>query len=189
MKQIVLGLLVLIGVNAGAAAAKPISLQCESVDRDGLKVYLTVDGLTVTGEGEETQGKLRSFEMTILNLDEKEYDVIPATSGGSWEGRDVKNTAYSGRRYANHLKFELTRHASKSAGSQVDYADLIVSPAYLVEKTIPQANHWNKDWTWDIEVRKHSAVLPLSINDHHGDYVPMSCFSTAIVNEKRPKSK
>lgn len=69
----------------------------------------------------------------------------------------------------------------------IEYADLIFSPDYKVVKTIPQANHWDPTWTWDIEVRQHSAVMPISFNDHHGDYIKLECYTTAQVNEVRGK--
>lgn len=134
-------------------------------------------------------GTVSTYSATIVNNGGLEYDTYPTMETAALSGRDLKTVPYNGRKYPNHIKLPLLAAKTATAGDFVpETADLILAPHYTVVKTIPQQNHWDKTWTWDLEVRKHSAVLATNFNDHHGDYIPLECYSTAMVNDSRGKN-
>ncbi len=148
-------------------------------------VFLKLYDLTVTQNGE---AGVKELYFTMINQDASTESTLPQFDSGSIEAKNLKSVSYRGRIYKNHIKFSVTAPANSRSGDlELDYAHLIISPDYTVVKTIDQANHWDKTWTWQIEVRKHSAVLAFSINDHHGDYLQLDCVSSARVNDSKRK--
>lgn len=187
MKNILLGLSLIASTSVFAADIELIN--CKGV-KSGYgdfvtNIYLNVNKLKVDGK----DATMKSYDMTIVNTDAAYEGLIPSVSAGSFANKNLVNEAYKGTKYKDHLKFHLTGKGAQSLGEQsLEYAALIINPAYNVEKTIHEGNNWDKTWTWDIEIRKHSAVLSLNFDDHHGDYIKLDCFSTGKVNEKRGKN-
>ena len=125
----------------------------------------------------------------MINDNGKAYEFIPNVETSIYTGKNIENVPYKGTKYTDHLKFELANAKAKQLGENIETANLIVAPAYTVVKTIPQENYSDKSWHWEVEVREHSAVLDWHVNDHHGDYLPLKCYSQAHVNDSRDKKK
>lgn len=189
MKKIALLAGVLISLSV-SAEAKIHEIACRAegqaeIQEIGSKIFINIRDLNIDQTG---HAEIKSYAFTMVNQRTSENQLPPSFNGGGINGKNLKNSVYNGRKYPNHLKFQITSEESQRAGDlELDYADLIISPDYQVIKTIDQANAWDKNWTWQVEVRKYSAVLAYSINDHHGDYLPLDCTSTEIVNEIRIK--
>ncbi len=130
---------------------------------------------------------IKSYTFTVVNKDMKSYGVMPANATSVSQGENISNVEYDGRKYPDHFKFRVdSGKGIQTIGDQeVQYANLIIAPEYTVAKTVHEHNEWDKTWTWDIEIRKHSAVLDVSFNDHHGDYIKLDCYSIASVNDSK----
>ena len=64
----------------------------------------------------------------------------------------------------------------------VERMNLIISSEYKVVKEVRRQNMWHPEIKWTVEYRRFSAVIDLSFNDHHGDYVPLKCIARVSVN-------
>ena len=84
-------------------------------------------------------------------------------------GEGLKNMPYSGVNYPNHFKFPLEWHG---VGSSIEWANLIISK----EPTSTVKDEYGAT------VRTFSGALDVSYNDHHGDYVKVSCTQREFEN-------
>lgn len=174
---------VIFSVTQARAESKTIeSIVCKGKKYDSeVRIHINKLELDENGQAEIT------YMMSLLHEGELGYGFIPDFDAGIITGKQRPNVPYNGKKYPNHLKFPLTEKGSEiSKGYSIEYANLIISPAHTVVKSIPEQNHWDKNWTWTVEVRKYSAALDVSFNDHHGDYIQLNCYSTKTVDEKRP---
>ena len=118
-----------------------------------VKFYLRIDSMNV----KDPKTAEISF-VTALVLEDKEIWVGKETS--------LPNMPYNGKKYKNHFKFELKlSRASKYTGSSGADANLIISK----EITATEKDQWGAI------LQKFDAVLDVRYNDHHGDYVPLTC--------------
>lgn len=78
-------------------------------------------------------------------------------------GKDVSNVPYNGRKYKNYLKFTLELDSLRSRWSQAS-ANLIILP-------LPVSTPESRGRV------SYKAVLDVSFDDHHGDYIPLTCTS------------
>lgn len=77
-------------------------------------------------------------------------------------GENLKNVAYSGVKYKNHFKFPLTWY---SVGAEIERGNLIISKEPVnVEKD-----------SYGATIRTFTGALDVSYNDHHGDFVGVTC--------------
>ncbi len=182
MRAIMLLIAALAGFNATATNAT--DLHCKNAYTKDDQIYIQVTDLDFKA------GTIHTASTTIaIPSGSEDWGIVPEMSAGSYTRKNLTKLPYNGRKYSGHLKFDLIGKGTVKAGNfSPDTADLIVSPEYTVVKTIPQQNNWDKSWTWDVEVRSHSAALAANWSDHHGDYIPLNCFSVAMVNDskKRP---
>lgn len=114
-----------------------------------------VGNLTVMNEKEGTL----SFAATL----ELENDFGFLVFG---RADNVRNDPYNGKKYKNHLKFYLNLDGV-GYKNQIEYAYLIISKEPV---KIEEINYGRQRMVF-------SAVLDVSYNDHHGDYVPLRCTS------------
>lgn len=150
------------------------------------KIYLNIDRLKLK---DDTSAEIAAFDMTIINDSGKYEGLIPNVNSGALQGETIKNVPYNGKNYPGHLKFPIGPFedgVQLSGGLYLQHSDLILAPNYTVVKSVPQPNHWDQSRKWTLEVRKHSAVLDINFNDHHGDYIKIDCYSSEVVEDKRP---
>lgn len=179
----------LIGFSAIAGEIKVGDLNCAGYDKGeqnlaDTEIYVTLDDLVfyTNKDNKVDGGSARSFKASIIVKD-TEWNIVPTPRVGSWEGKNLENTDYNGRKYEGYLEFDLTENI-KARGFP-ETAKLIVSPEYEVVKRIPQTNVFDPSWNWEIEIRKHDARLDTHFDDHHGDYVKMECYSVKRVNDSK----
>jgi hypothetical protein len=183
-KSVISAAIIALSLNAVAAEkVKAIDISCKVTNAKdaNAEAYIKLNDVAF-GEDSAT---VKSYTLSVVADNGAEHGLVPDVSSGSFEGKELENLPYNGRKYKGHYKFDLTRNAQSAGNFHPDNFDLIISPEYTVAKTIPQQNHWDKTWTWDIEVRKHSAVVAANFNDHHGDYLEMDCYSIAHVNDSK----
>lgn len=84
-------------------------------------------------------------------------------------GEGLKNVPYSGVNYPNHFKFPLDWHGVYGS---IEWADLIISK----EPTSTAKDEYGAT------VRTFTGALDVSYNDHHGDYVKVSCTQRGFEN-------
>lgn len=84
-------------------------------------------------------------------------------------GEGLKNVPYSGVNYPNHFKFPLDWHGVYGS---IEWANLIISK---------EATSTVKD-EYGATVRTFTGALDVSYNDHHGDYVRVSCTQRGFEN-------
>ncbi len=180
MKFIILASVAVLGSSAFAAEKKTIDISCQASKGAYERIFVKLDDVDFEA------GSVERWSASISS-EEKSYDLVPDGWFGSTNGENLKVVPYKGTKYKGHIKFDLDESEFKGNFSP-DRAELILSPEYKVVKTIPQQNNWDKTWTWDLEIRKHSAVLDASWNDHHGDYIQLDCYSVAIVNDSKGRN-
>lgn len=194
MKALVLFLASVISVSAFATkkpknAKEPNDIRCETSDEHEFAgttmIYINLN--QVLFNEDNTAATARSFRATMVNRN-LDYDIVPDVNAGTWEGERLATVPYKGKKYVGYVKFDLSHHTFESTGYNPEKAHLILSPKYTVVKTIPMKNNHDQTWTWDIEVRKHPAVLDANYDDHHGDYIPMNCYSTERVNDSKGRN-
>jgi hypothetical protein len=177
----VLALALLFSAPAFADNFTADSIRCEAKEKDE-QIYIRLEKVSISGDRKTASAK--SYSMSIV-LKDTDWDIVPDVQVGTFEGKDLENEGYDGRKYKGHVKFDMTRKASRAGDFTPEAADLILSPEYTVSKKIPQKNISDPSWTWDIEVRKHSAVMAAHWDDHHGDYIKLDCYSVAHVNDSK----
>ena len=144
-----------------------------------VRLYANLSGFELSEDKKEAF--VSRFSLSIIMEDQKTQGIVPHVLVGSMNGEGLKNLPYSGRKYKGHYKFDLDGQLHGNA--PLEYAYLIVSPEYKVVKRVNRQNMWNPDIKWVEEFREHSAVMDISLNDHHGDYMPMKCFSIASIRD------
>ena len=93
-----------------------------------------------------------------------------------FKGVGANGSQHNGRKHKEHLKFDLETSGSEG-DMYFEYMYLIISPFHKVVKRETSANYYDRSITWYYEARKYPAILNVSWNDHHGDYIPLKCFS------------
>lgn len=134
-------------------------IRCHYVENDqgnwGSVEFNFVGNLTVINEKE---GFL-SFAATLELEEEFGFLVFGRAD-------NIRNGPYNSKKYKNHFKFHLNLNGV-GYKNQIEYAYLIISKDPVkIEVT---------DYRRQRMV--FSAVLDVSYNDHHGDYVPLRCTS------------
>lgn len=153
-------------------------INCEAANGVDEKIFIKLNDVDFAA------GTALRYSTSIV-LESREWeDMVPDFHAGSVNGENLSAVPYNGTKYKGHIKFDLDE-APWAGNFSPDKAELIISPEFKVAKTIPQENNWDKTWTWDIEVRKHSAVLDASWDDHHGDYIKLDCYSVVKVNDSK----
>ena len=138
-----------------------------------IRVLANIRGLEVSEDKKEAT--ISSYNLSLIIEDQDSNGIVPHVQVGALNGSSRSNLPYSGRKYKGHLKFDLD--GSLAGNAPLEYAYLIVSPEYKVVKRIDHQNMWNPEIKWVEEIREHSAVMDISLDDHHGDYMPMKCWS------------
>ena len=125
-----------------------------SRDWDTTKFHLQIASFKVQGPKSATLDY--AVVMDIFNEGETWID----------KNKNLSNVKYNGRKYNNHVKFplELTR-VSDYNGSSGAWADLIISKEVTSNSTDQ----------YGATLDQFDAVLDLSYDDHHGDYVQLTC--------------
>ena len=77
---------------------------------------------------------------------------------------DNLHIPYQGNKYTNHFKFKFDLSSTNSR-YQSAYANLIISKV-VTNTTID---------SYGRAVEEFDTVLDISYNDHHGDYIPLTC--------------
>lgn len=184
MKQIILATVIAFTGSVFAAQDNRVDIKCIAERphdfKGGSSIYLTLKGADLAA------GTVDFYNLTIVNVSPNEFEHVPDFSAGSTNGKDLKAVKYNGRKYVGYKKFSFYNKGDAVAGAfRPDNASVIINPLYTVVKTIPQSNNWDKTWTWDVEVRKHLAVMPTNFDDHHGDYIPLDCYTWTHVNDSK----
>ncbi len=180
MKKAIIALSVLTSLNTFAT-----SFNCYG--KKGV-IEITLNARVSELDGEAKKGFIDRYDVLILGHLDREVAGIQFQGHTSISDRRVTNVPYRGRKYKGYLKFDLYDYDSTTLtiNGGVESIEFIVSPNYKVIGTESVSNHWNPNWMWDIETREFDAVFPLNLDDHHGDYIPAKCYTTAKVNEVRP---
>ena len=175
MKLLILALIATVSFSNQVLAE---DITCEAAKGSVEKIFIKLDDVDFAA------GTVKRYSTSIL-LESREWEnMVPDFEAGSNNGENLSAVPYKGTKYKGHIKFDLDNRGWAGNFSP-DKAELIISPEFKVVKTIPQQNNWDQTWTWDIEVRKHSAVLDASWSDHHGDYIKLDCYSIEKVNDSK----
>lgn len=172
------------GLLSTGAYADTTSLNC--IAKKG-EIEITLNAKLSVFDGENKIGMIDRYDLLILGPTQAEFNGVEFKDHTSISDKNVSNLPYNGRKYKGYLKFDLNNYSSqdRTINGGVDNIEFIVSPKYKVIKTEASGNHWNRNWTWDIETREFDAVFPLNLDDHHGDYIQGKCYTKKIVNEVR----
>ena len=152
------------------------------------EIEITLNARIGLLDGENKVGLIKRFDLLVQDRVEAELNGIEFKGHTSISDSNVANQKYNGQKYKGYLKFNLINYKSEDfrMNGGIEDISLIVSPEYKVVNTRSTGNHWDEDWTWDVETREFDAVFPINLDDHHGDYIRGKCYGTAKVNEVKP---
>lgn len=161
MKKFVLGLFVLFSFhNVFSMTINNIS--CKYSDGyknnwDDSKFFLKINSMTVN------MNKATLDYSVLINVKED-----GATEDEIWidKNKKLSNVLYNGIKYKDHFKFvfDLSRVTDYN-GSSGASANLIINPT-------ANSSHADK---YGKVIESFNSILDVSYNDHHGDYITLSC--------------
>lgn len=176
MKGLLLFLLVVSGFNSYANTTKIDQLKCYS-ERFEYKYNFSLSEFEYNSETKVAT--VVRFGLSII-VPDNIADVMPFYRVMSVSGSAITNVDHNPRKYKNYLKFDLNAAFATPA---FDQWELLILPEYTVVKEELRHRYWDPSDTYTREYREYPAVMPLRLDDHHGDYVPLKCISVVTVRK------
>lgn len=179
MKSLFTLILIAFSFSANAELKTIDSLKCYS-DRYEQKFSIQLGRFQ--HDTETNEATLSRYKVAVVDESTLGPELGPFQSVDTISSKEKRfNVAYQGRRYKNHVKFDLLEGETEG-DLYVERMNLIISSDYKVVKEVKHQNYWHPEVKWTEEFRQFSAVLDLSFNDHHGDYVPLKCIARVSIH-------